>query len=207
MPTYSNPIRSLTAYLSEDGKTVYVKETTGIYDAGSNPNGWGGPGGLDISDVTTSKLIVKRLIANDEFEITLNPASSLPSNDNTVLNHTSFLMDSLGGTAGDVFPDDILMIQSKISDGITDEDTILTIPTIYLGTLYNAKCCVNRRLSKIQPEDCDCNRDDIDSATESWTWLLAASLAGCAGQVDRFKCILSYITKLCNLSTNDCGCN
>jgi hypothetical protein len=59
MPTpLSNPQLSISTCQSKDCTSFDITDTTGVYNASSNPGGYGGGVNYDVTDVLDSRLII-----------------------------------------------------------------------------------------------------------------------------------------------------
>ncbi len=168
-------------------------ELTGAYSS-SNTTGWGAPNSL-ISSVTNALLQITDpsggiytidLLAttyfpsdNPSFEYTI-PLASIGVTTSTIADgNWSFFYYVVGSDAGGAF-----VYQTKKN----------------FLFYCNSECCVNTMLTAIEPDACDCNKENkilIDNYLKATVFLDDLKNAARCYQVELFNDIQDIIDKLC----------
>lgn len=167
-------------------------ETTGAYDAVSNPNGWNAPNTL-LSTATAATLTIT--LANGTILPTIDLfATSLFPNINPLQLYT--ITNAILGYSGTI-PDQIItFLYTVIANGITYTQTIQK------AFFCNVKCCVYSMTKNIDV-DCSCSKDTIDSFLKGFTLLKGLEASAGCGNIINFNNILNQLNKLC--AGNSCA--
>lgn len=177
--------------------SLIFKETTGIYNATTNPNGWGAPNEA-TSDATEATLEIE-LGDGSLYTIDLFATGDFPTTDTTF--EYEILPTDIGYSSDDDQIDDQI---------ITFTYTVVTGTTTYTQVVKQAfycqaQCCVNTMFINLDFE-CDCNKDQIDLALKAFAMLQGLKQASACGNATNFTNILTQLNKLC-LNTNCSACN
>jgi hypothetical protein len=139
---------------SADLKTLYIYDTTGVYDATTNPTGWGAPNPV-IGDVASDKISIQSVGSNTIYEIEMY--STLPNTNDTSFPITSSIL-GLG-------PD------AEIPDGqyVFTRKTTLTAGTVYTKAarvflVGQLQCCADSMLDMDKP-GCSCESGKLTPAS------------------------------------------
>lgn len=170
---------------SGDLKTLYIYDTTGVYNAITNPNGWGGNNPV-IGDATSDIIAIQNVTSNTIYEIQM--FSTMPNT-----NDVSF---AIGGTMLGLGPD------SQIEDG----QYIFTRRTIVNGTLYSKsarvflvgqlKCCADSMLDMDKP-GCSCESGKLTPASILQYALFTLKKAFKTQKFEKANEIYRYAQDLC----------
>lgn len=178
---------------SSSCNSLIFKETTGIFNISTNPNGWGSPN-ENTTDATSAVLLVE-LASGSSFSIDLFATGFFPTSDTSF----EFLID--GSTIG--YTDQILDQIIKFTY------TVVTTTSTYTQTVYKAfycqvKCCVNKMFLDLD-FNCSCINDQMDSALKAYAMYCGLVAAADCGNISNFNNILSQLNKLCSgLSCSNC---
>lgn len=167
-------------------------ETTGAYNATTNPGGWGAPNPT-LASVTTPVTLTVTFPNESVYTLdvaTLNP--SFPTDDTTL--EWVLDMSSFGGDTGDSFEDGVYTFTYLVTaDGSTYTQTH------YVALYCQVKCCVFSMFKDLEV-NCDCCEDDKKTAIDAF--LLYKGLvyeAGC-GNITAFNSALTELQKVCSNS-------
>lgn len=178
-----------TIDLSQDGKTIVFKETTGVYSL-SNPGGYGTPNPA-AGSVTVFNLTV-----------------TYPSGTVTVIDMIP-----------EGYPDITGLVEYEIvsdtpfADGVYKFSTEVATPSLratdyelFKAFYYNIHCCVAKKVAaaKIPDCGCDCATEYLEDISNLWVLFKGMQANARNGNMDAFNELLSEVTKMCNL--NDCKC-
>ncbi len=139
---------------SADLKTLYIYDTTGVFNATTNPTGWGPPTNPEVGDAISDKISIQAVGSNTIYEIEMYPV--LPNTDDAPFSITSSML-GMG-------PD------SEITDG----QYVFTRSTIVSGTTYTKaarvflvgqlQCCADTMLDMDKP-GCSCESGRLTPAS------------------------------------------
>lgn len=188
-----------TVTLGSDCHSFIITDTTGNYNASTNPTGWGTPNPA-TSDVTRITLSVKNLYTN----ITYDNIVSLTYTDPVVVFPTSDL-EIDGVSIGDVvMPDGLYEFTYTI---------VISGTTTYSATSNNIllceSCCKIKTLASELDLDCGCCNDpcadDIWKFLQVYTELKIIEYSGyCGGTANIFKKIKSLQLLLQSFNCKNC---
>ena len=187
-------------------KTIKFSETTGVYNASSNPGGWGAPNPL-IADVT-SWVVAFTLPSGttttfDSAELgPLNPFINFP--DDTGTEEVSLTMANFGGAATSAFQDGVYSITYTVNGDVNagvDTYTAVTTQTFFLTC--QIRCCIDKMFHLASQADCtDCKPEKLNNALEAESYLKAAEFAAACGKIEMAKKHLAKAQWICN--TKNC---
>lgn len=139
---------------SADVKTLYIYDTTGVYNVNTNPTGWGGGGNPAVGDATSDKISIQKVGSSTIYEIEM--WATLPNTDNAPFEIDSSML-GLGPNV-------------EIADG----QYVFTRSTVALGTTYTRaarvflvgqlQCCADTMLDMDRP-GCTCESGRLTPAS------------------------------------------
>lgn len=173
-----------------------VTDTTGAYNATTNPTGWQGGSQPNGSDVTEATI----MYYSGQYD---------PDARGTTVDVTDAIPDTVVGNF--VLSDSIEL--SDYSDGymtivytVTTATDTYTRHQTFLFTC-NARCCIDQMFADIASDcDCECTQDEkIDFALKAEGMLRAVKSAASCASTTAVESMLAKIERLCEF--NDCGCD
>jgi hypothetical protein len=200
--------------------TLVITDTTGEYNATSNPTGWGTAGAGWGGNIP---------IDNNQMEVAyleLTPPGSSTAINVDLMNTaiwqaitpytTGIPWDSSvsPGTLSFTLTSDIL--GTSIIDGIwrikyyvatAEVPSIVALYEFYIGFYCNVECCVESLLAAI-PEHYNCDNCDntyIRDVMTAKALLEALKLAACGAQTTRFNAIQETLSNLCEILGGNCS--
>lgn len=185
---------------SDNARELSFTETTGIYDASTNPGGWGAPNPVTTDVTATAYLSILPPGVTTPAIVDLFP-SSFPTTDNTqtVVMRSQDL--GLGGT-DDILPDGIWEMSYIVIDTVANPDVTYTNDqTIFVSG--QARCCVYGLLAATDISCCDCDGSDLARALEAFTFYRAAIACAACGNADKFAEALAIVNNYCDIK---CKC-
>ena len=177
---------------SDNTKELSFTDTTGTYNAVSNPGGFGSPNDL-TSDATIVELKITPPGGTEVIIDMLIPASGFPTT-NKELEYIIKSQDLGLGTDADL-PDGIWSITYEITTP-GETSVVSSIQKIFISG--QARCCVNNLFCDV--DLCDCDGTQLAQALEASAYLkVARACAGC-GNDTKFLQTLEIIKNYCNKS-------
>lgn len=178
--------------LSDSGKFLYLKDTTGMYDSVNNPGGWGSPNAA-MNDMT-SMIIEIALPGNPDFQYGISV--SVPTTVNQVWTITP---NQIGLPVDSVFPDGMYTIRLLLKN---DSNEYITPLNKYVLLAHAAKCCVYNKLANTTDCDCTCSDDSKSIEALNLYSMYQSMLYNAAmGKIENVNNLLSCIQSECG-----CGC-
>lgn len=203
----TNPALSISVCQAKDCQSFAITETTGVYNASSNPGGYGGGVNYDTTDVIDARLVIT---LPDGTSITIDSSSAIPVYpslpDSTGLAPFTVASAMLGLSG--VLPDGIYTIQYTIDINTVFSTTTQTSVTQFVLFTCTIKCCVDKLFAKISDQGCgcnDCNDAIIQNALLASALYQALCASGVCGNTTNVNCLLDRLNKLC--TAKNCGCN
>lgn len=210
---------TITLTVNTTCENITLKDTTGVYDATTNPLGYGMPGGIATSDVNTIIIVVNlsggvyltytfTIVAGNITAATLGisgatPTSILASLSSAVwytLMSGGFGLFTDYGVTLPTFADGIYEVDYTVKG--TSSDTLFNYTTsVTKLVMCDACCCVSKMGVNIDPE-CNCSEDALWNFLKADAYLQVAKFATQVGNTDRAQLALDKATNLC-----DCGCS
>jgi hypothetical protein len=183
--------------LSDDCTSIYFFDKTGIYNASTNPTGYGAPNPA-IGDFASATLSVT--IAGATTPIVVNVFADLPSN------NVDAAYELTAAACGlTVFPDGLTRVTYTI---VTKIDVTYTTTQLFLVDC-DIECCIEKKKLEIakDPDSCGCGCGDkkILNMLYLEALLEAAQAATCCGDVKSVNDIVSILKTKCS-STNCSNC-
>jgi hypothetical protein len=170
---------------SGDLKTLYIYDTTGVYDATTNPTGWGGIN-PSVANASSDKISIQSVVSNTIYEIQMY--SILPNT-----NDIPFAIDSS-------------MLGLGPSVEIPDGQYIFTRSTIVSGNTYTKaarvflvgqlKCCADSMLDMDKP-GCSCESGKLTPASILQYALFTLKKAFKTQKFEKANEIYRYAQDLC----------
>lgn len=200
---------------SGDCKTFKIFDSTGTYNASTNPGGYGTPNPA-ATDFDGSGDYFKFIITNPEGIIsTIGPyaGNASPTFSNSLLFSTGFsigvsknggVSDLSGLQAGTALPDGNWIIQYILYNSAGP--TTYTVTKQYFFTC-NMDCKMSSMLSELAKDYCvnnKCDQRQIDAYMEYYLYHSAMQDAARCGNVNGAKKLYALLAKKLNI---DCGCN
>jgi hypothetical protein len=176
-----------------DLKLFTVTDTTGSYDATSNPGGYGSPNPL-TSDVTAAYITVTK---SDGTIYTIDCYPTLPNDGGTTFSVTS---EDIGQAADEQFLDDISLIEYTVL-GVSSGTPFAVKCGRYEAFMCNALCCVNEKMANIEVGcGCKSNAETEDLMLN----LKGAEYAAECGKQEKALALLNYVNDKCDSSCTNC---
>lgn len=139
---------------SADVKTLYIYDTTGVYNVNTNPTGWGGSNPA-VGDATSDKISIQKVGSNTIYEIEMYP--TLPNTDDAPFEIDSSML-GLGPNA-------------EIPDGqyVFTRKTVILSTTTYTKSarvflVGQLQCCADTMLDMDKP-GCTCESGKLTPAS------------------------------------------
>lgn len=199
-----------------------LSDTTGTYDAVTNPTGWETP-----NPATTDSMVVTFLIKKYGdtvgYLITLTMVGGII----TVFTITDPLgnvvnwLPTLSSTNGFIANDGNPLIITPSMIGVTDTDATFDADCYYFeenitiaGTIYTASedqlitcsqcCCLENMNAALEPTDCECQNEKIEKTVRANIFLDSAVEAMEFGDVDKSHDLIVKSKELCGSKCNNC---
>lgn len=183
---------------SKDCTKFTFKDTTGIYNAITNPTGWGSPPNEDITLVqtpTTLDITLPDGITTYQIDLTTtNPVFPVDQPPDELL----LDMSNIGGIAGDKIPDGIYTFTYTV----TSPGPTTYTQTKAVGFICQVCCCVNSMLKNIK-SGCDCCDTDVLAIMEAKLLLQGLQCQIGCGNAAQFNNTLAALQKICKISNCD----
>jgi len=135
---------------SSDCTEFTFTDVTGIYNASTNPTGWGAPNPLIGSAITPCNLVITLPDGTTSYTIDLATTSPVFPVDQAP-NELTLDMSDIGGTAGDSIPDGIYTFVYTVTSSTGGTYTQTATVAFYC----QVNCCVMSMFKDICVE-CDC---------------------------------------------------
>lgn len=203
---------------------LQLVDTTGTYNAITNPGGYGAPGGVAVNDVTTVKITLTyaSMATTAAYVFTVSSgtitAATLSlggatavdifsSITNTAWPFTSTNPFNLTGNYGVILPtfaDDVFSCNYEIigSNGGGNFDFI-TAYTLPVGC--NLACCVSKKYQALDPT-CSCCNSKRQEADYVNSLYLQFMYAAAANNVSDALAALREAQRFCGANSGGCGC-
>lgn len=196
--TYSSPTLNGDLTINHDNTEVTFTETTGSYNAVTNPTGWAiiAPG-MPIGNVDDSTLTITTP-SGDVFIINTFP--TLPASTDTDI---TFNLGDLGGTSGDVFPDGLYTVKQTVIDNVLRNPLKPLVK--YFFICFDLEKCISKSLANAKISDCNCKCEDIKGLLHLYTLWRALKYAICTGNITRINKLYESAVKVCEqLNCKNC---
>lgn len=182
---------------SDCGSLIF-SETTGLYNAETNPTGYGAPN-PSTSDIVSAELVIT-LANGTSYTIDLFATGDFPTT-NTAFEYEILPTDIGYNSDNDQIEDQIITFVYTITTNTAVKYTQTVVQAFYC----QVECCVNRMFLELDL-DCDCIKDEMDEALKAYAMLQGLKAAVNCGNNTAYTNILAQLTKLCG--TNGCSsCN
>lgn len=185
--------------LSDDCTTAYFFDTTGVYNAITNPTGYGTPN-PEVSDFTTATLtllLAGATVAEAPIDIFGSPA--FPTDDSTIAWQVN--ASDYGLTT---FTTGLTRFTYRIDNTGSGDTAIAYNATTLVLSACEYECCVKQKQLAIikDPKACSCDDDRIEDLFFAQFQLEAAQLSTGCGDVASANTALENLSKICG----ECGC-
>ena len=183
-------------FQSSDCTQFTFKDTTGIYNAISNPTGWGAPND-DINTAqtpTTLDITLPDGITTYQIDLaTTNPLFPVDQPPDELL----LDMSDIGGVAGDLVPDGVytFVYTATAQSGSYTQTQVV-------GFTCQVCCCVQSMLKNIK-SGCDCCNQDLMQIMEAQLLLAGLQCQLACGNITEFNNTLAALQKICKMSNCD----
>ena len=177
-----------------DCKTFTFTETTGVYNASTNPTGWGAPNPL-TSNATSATLAIN-IAGGTVYTLNLF-TSSFPSSVSSL--EYDVTASLIGGASGAKITDGIYtFVYTVVASGVTYTQTIIK------GIYCQVQCCVYSMFKSLV-STCDCNATEKERALDAFILLKGLITSTASGNTTNFNTDLAVLQKMC-LNSNCTNC-
>ena len=187
-------------------KTIKFSETTGEYNASSNPGGWSVPENAtnpNPANVTSFSVV---FTLPDSTVTTFTNTNPLFANfpDETGTQEVSLTMANFGGAATSAFADGVYFITYTVNGGINaGANTYTSVVTQTFFLTCQIRCCIDKMFHLASQADCtDCKPEKLNNALEAESYLKSAEFAAACGKIEMAKKHLAKAQWICN--TKNC---
>lgn len=204
---------ALTSLQQDSCGEWVLTDSTGAYDAATNPTGWGAPNNpvYNSGTLTSATLVIKKYDGST-FDTLQTFDLLLPAIWTALTGDTNTPFSAQTTLATLVYTIDATALGAAIEDGIyqityTVEDAVASSTITYnIATYCNIECCIEQRLANVPNEyTCvNCSNEYLETTATLWTLLQALKLAACNASLDVYMNILSTLQSACEQA--GCGC-
>lgn len=207
--------------VSNSCESLLLTDSTGTYNATTNPSGYGLPSGPAVNDVTGLSVVLNYDTQGTYITFTFTIASGVI---------TAATLSVAGGTATSILSS-LVSTTWPLTSFDFFRDYSVTIPTFDLGVYSvdytisgsvsgtsfafttskailnecSANCCIQQKFASIDVS-CGCANKEILSAMVTRGYLMAARYAAQSGDTDNAVLALNKANELCS-ADGDCGCS
>jgi len=198
------PQINFTVCQSRDCESIDITETTGVYNASSNPGGYGGGVNYDTTDVIDASLTI---VLPDGTTVVIDSTSatpvypSLPDSTGTA---PFTVTNSMLGVSG-ALQDGLYAITYQIDINNVFAQTQITTVTNNVLLTCSIKCCIDKMFAKIPDLSCSCDDKAVKDALLAHALYQSLLNAGACGNTTAVNNLLTSLNKLCAIK--NCGCN
>jgi hypothetical protein len=205
---------------SSDCKSFNLADTTGTYNADTNPGGYGTPNPTtsSIGEITISiyppKSTVPYILFIEVDGSGVVTAATLTAPDGTITDVTEDFADVTFPFEEDV--DELPMPNTyfglsedqELTDGVwtfiygVDTKPDATNTTVYLLTTCTACCCNQKQYLNLK--NCNCEDNKIGSAQTVNAWIKSAQYAANLGMYDEAQAAIDKANEVCAGNCKDC---
>lgn len=194
---------------SDNCRWLIFNETTGAYNATTNPGGWDATEAVnpDWNNATSASLIVTTP-DGDSFTFFDDPAffwnegGDFPTDDSTL--QYVITAEMLGFDSGDKLPDGMYTFTYAV-EGAINSDTYTSSTTCKKLVTCGLDCCLQKLAKEAAKDTCDGCKDNKQSALLKMSAkLLAAKAAAACGMENRANKLIKELNWLCN--NYNCNC-
>lgn len=224
MPITSRVGLACTITVSDDGTELNFIDTTGTYSA-TNTDGYGLPGGIASSNVTSFTLVQTWASLEQSITYTFTvgnntiSAATLTDLSGTAYNIFSQLTSTVfpfvaanpfnlvtewtnSGIEVPAFDDGVYQLDYTITGTLSAEIFSYTTSG-YTLRISDVCCCLNKMAIEIDP-DCLCSSDKLMGYLRADAYLSIASNAASVGQTDNAVTLVNKAQEICD--NEDCNC-
>lgn len=194
-------VLQFTISQSADCTEFTFTDTTGTYNALTNPTGWGAPND-DIANTTppcTLDITLPDGVTTYQIDLTSTtpvfPVNAAPN---------ELILDAgdIGGVSGDKIPDGLYTFVYTVNT-TTGGGTEYT-QTAVVPFTCQVSCCVYSMWKTVHP-DCDCCDQDRENLINAYLMLKALKYQGNCGNTTEFNNTLALLQRLClNAECSNC---
>lgn len=170
-----------------------VEDTTGVYDATSNPTGWGSPN-YAIADVQAAYITITFA---DGTQQTVDCFPTLPNTSGTLFTITN---EDLGYGESEQIDDQVITLAYTVLGVSSGTPFQVTCSNLEL-LKCNAQCCVNERMAEVEV-GCGCSSNE--ETQELFFMLTAAEYAAECGKKERAQALIDFVNDKCGNGCASC---
>lgn len=161
--------------------TIELIDTTGLYDALINPDGYGTDVSTLIETVTGSLLNIT-FPDDTTYSININSLYDLTVFPNTA--NLGILLTYTEAGLSDNFPDGVYIFEYKVQGTTADEESVAESTQVkYILFTCQTQCSIDNMFSKVSPEDCGCDENSaLQAVIKAQGYLNAACEAMACGK-------------------------
>lgn len=179
-------------------RTIKFSDGSGLYNATSNPTGWGNPN-LTLGAVTDTHIYIT--LPDGTTTVDIEDPVGLPDDD-TAFEYEIDAADL--DSARTTIQDGLYQVEYTVTDGTT----LYTTGKKYYLLTCNSECCVGKLFARIATlDDCACDSTIIKNALYANALLKGMEANKNCGDRDAIENILEKLNKICNSTGEDCGCS
>jgi len=218
------PDLSIDVSVNSGCTELNLYDSTGTYNATTNPLGYGLPGGPGTADVTGCEIVVTYSSLGTYITYDLTVASRVitaatlaigsgtPTNILAELPSTDWPSESteLFNLVGDygvtlpTFTNEVFKVEYNITGEIAGPESFDFTTTAYEPVICAARCCVNRMFLEIDPS-CACSDDKIKKALYGESLISQVEIASEQGDLTAALQAMEQLRLLCD-QEGGCGC-
>jgi hypothetical protein len=170
---------------SSDAKLLYIYDTTGVYDAVTNPGGWGGAN-VGVGLATSDKILIQKVGSSVSYEIQMFP--TLPN----ILGTPYVIDSSMLGLGVDAQIEDGQYIITR--DVIANSVSYRTTKRVFFISIL--KCCADTMLDAEAP-GCSCEKGKLTNASILQYSIFTLKKAFKSQKFEKADQIYRYAQSLC----------
>lgn len=164
--------------------TIELTDTTGLYDALLNPDGYGSDVNTLIDTITGSLLDIT-FPDDTTYSININSLYDLGTFPNTA--NLGILLTYAEAGLSDNFPDGVYIFNYRVQGTTTEvpdaENVAESTQEKYILFTCQTQCSIDNMFSKVSPEDCGCDENSaLQAVIKAQGYLNAACEAMACGK-------------------------
>ena len=180
---------------------ILLYDTTGAYDATTDPTGWGSPNAA-IADVDTATLT---LTGHDGTEYDpIDVLAVLPNTSDVpyVILPTSLAVGGVALTSTDPIPGGIWICDYQVT-GISGSTPFNYRSRKFFLVDCEVACCVDEKMSAVDPL-CGCTSGQAKKATQAFLALNAMNAALRCGKISQARSLYDRLVAICDNNCKNC---
>lgn len=180
-------------------ESITVEDTSGLYDASTNPTGWNTPN-ISTSNVTAATVTV---ITPSAGTFALIATANMPINSLEYFDLLVINPEDIGGTAGSVIPDGTYEITVKYEAVALPGGEVEQVREHYIHC--STTTCVKGMFTSLEISDCSCDTIAVMNALYAFALHISLEDAVQCSQREKITSIEAALNKICG-NTNSCNC-